>query len=207
MDIPRGEIVLESPLEFINLRNTLGKFKENGYLEVLISGENLEEGYVFLESGSIIGIFYEGHREGEPVECIKEMLHDQPAIILHKLSDTQLDVVKDVYSLDEKHDMSELLEAGEAAKEEAAEGAEVTGTETLADWERKVPIIRSAGQMGAVGKKELLEGVEKYIRNILKYVDGKRTMKEISKECGEPVEDVIGVIEPYRETGYIRYKE
>ena len=60
MDIPRGEIMLESPLEFVDLRGVLQKFKDKGYLEILITGDEIEEGYVFIEGGEIIGVFYEG---------------------------------------------------------------------------------------------------------------------------------------------------
>lgn len=40
----------------------------------------------------------------------------------------------------------------------------------------------------------------------MKYVDGKRNIREIIEASGQRPEDVIGVIEPYKRMGYIKFK-
>ena len=118
MDIPRGEIILESPLEFIDLRGVLQKFKDRGYLEVLLTGKEIEEGYVFIENESIIGIFYEGKRKGEPLQNVQELLREKPAVVLHRLTEMQLNVLKEFYPLDKKYGMGEVFGVEEIAKTE-----------------------------------------------------------------------------------------
>lgn len=205
MDIPRGEIIMESPLEFIDLQETLSRFKERGYMEFLLRGDEIEEGYLFLENGTIIGIFYEGSREGEPLETIQTLLGEKPLVVLHKLTGDQMEILKEVYSLDEKYE-TEIFTSLAASQqtEDVAEGGEQG---LLAEWKRKIPAFSEGGWEITHEKDEILKSVDPFVRDILEYVDGKRTIGDIIKESGKSPEDVIGVIEPYKRTGHIKYKE
>ncbi|MEA1994143.1 MAG: DUF2226 domain-containing protein, partial [Euryarchaeota archaeon] len=199
----RGEIVLESPLEFVDLNRVLKKVKDKGYVEFLITKGEMEEGYVFLENGDITGIFYEGHRKEEPLKNVQQMLNQNPSVIFHKLTETQAELLKDAYPLDENYKKNVLFEAVKAVKKKK-DTAEKKG---LAGWNDKVPILKSAGQMSDVGREELLEGVDDFVRSVLEQVDGKRTIGEIAEKSGNSVEDVLGVVVPYQETGYIGFIE
>jgi len=243
MDIPRGEIILESPLEFVDLGGVLQKFKDRGYLEILIMGGEIEEGYVFIENESIIGIFYEGQREGEPLQNVQELLREKPAIVLHRLTEMQLNVLKEFYPLDKKYGMGEVFGAEEIAKsketviEKRVEEArtkplevekiteEVQPKPTVKppkaeekkavavpkEWGDRIPQFSGIGvsQMTIAGmaKEEFLENVDPFVRDILTYIDGKRDIREIIRVSGQTPEDVIGVIEPYKRMGYIKFKK
>ena len=61
MDLPYGDIILESPLDLVDLEKILSSFKDSGYL-CLLSGD--EEIYLILEKGKIVNVFYEGKEEG-----------------------------------------------------------------------------------------------------------------------------------------------
>jgi hypothetical protein len=243
MDIPRGEIILESPLEFVDLGGVLQKFKGRGYLEILIMGGEIEEGYVFIENESIIGIFYEGQREGEPLQNVQELLREKPAVILHRLTETQLNVLKEFYPLDKKYGMGEIFGAEGIAKSKEAvmeKRVEEARTKPLEaekiteeiqpkptvkppkaeekkavavpkEWGDRIPQFSGTGvsQMTVAGmaKEEFLENVDPFVRDILAYIDGKRDIREIIRVSGQTPEDVIGVIEPYKRMGYIKFKE
>ena len=216
MDIPRGEIVVDSPLELVELREVIKKANAKGYLEFLISRNGMEEGYLFFEDESVIGIFYEGERKGKPLRCIEKMTDENPTVILHKLTETQIGVLKEVYSLDKQYAIDDVLvklKGKTAGKEGDAGGGLGKERKVSKEWEEKVPEFATKGQstsqmsMKKMTREEFLENVEVYIREILTYVDGKRTIKEISDECGQSVEDVLGVVVPYQETGYLRFKE
>jgi len=216
MDIPRGEIILESPLEFIDLGGVLQKFKDRGYLEVLLTGKEIEEGYVFIENESIIGIFYEGKRKGEPLQNVQELLREKPAVVLHRLTETQLNVLKEFYPLDKKYGMGEVFGVEEIAKpneavmEKRVETVKPPKAEEKKGkimWEDEIPILTKGGHITMIGREEFLENVDPFVRDILKYVDGKTTVGEIIKKSGQTPEDVIGVIEPYKRMGYIKFKK
>lgn len=223
MDIPRGEIILESPLEFVDLGGVLQKFKDRGYLEILIMGGEIEEGYVFIENESIIGIFYEGQREGEPLQNVQELLREKPAVILHRLTETQLNVLKEFYPLDKKYGMGEIFGAEEIAKSKEAviekraetvkppKAEEKKAVAVPKEWGDRIPQFSGTGvsQMTVAGmaKEEFLENVDPFVRDILAYIDGKRDIREIIRVSGQTPEDVIGVIEPYKRMGYIKFKE
>lgn len=224
MDIPRGEIMVESPLEFVDLKGVLQKFKDKGYLEILLMEKEIEEGYIFIENQSILGVFYEGHREGEPLQNVRELLREKPAVILHKLTETQLDVLKEFYPLDKKYGMETLFGVIEVAKPKekavtkketeevrAKPVAKSQKTEAkrreLGGWESEVPIISKSGITTTVEKEEFLENINPFARNILKYVDGKMTIGEIIEKSGETPEDVMGIIQPYKRTGFIKFKK
>lgn len=246
MDIPRGEIILESPLEFVDLGGILQKFKDRGYLEVLMTGEEIEEGYVFIENESIIGIFYEGKRKGEPLQNIQELLREKPAVVLHRLTETQLNVLKEFYPLDKKYGMGELFGAEEIAKPKEVTGKgegmrdvwsrpaarpskikkiteeaqptvkppkaeEKKAVAVPKEWGDRIPQFSGTGAsqitIGGMAKEEFLENVDPFVRDILAYVDGKRDIREIIKVSGQTPEDVIGVIEPYKRMGYIKFKK
>ncbi|MEA1993461.1 MAG: hypothetical protein U9N35_03580 [Euryarchaeota archaeon] len=110
--------------------------------------------------------------------------------------------MKDTCKLNKNYSKDVLFEAAKTAKQK--KGTVVP--EGFAKWENKVPILGRAGQMSNVGKKELLEDVDLFVRSVLKYVDGKRTIKEIVEKSGKSPSDVIGVIEPYRRTGTLNLK-
>jgi len=237
MDIPRGEIILESPLEFIDLRGVLQKFKDRGYLEVLITGGEIEEGYVFIENESIIGIFYEGKRKGEPLQNVQELLREKPAVVLHRLTEMQLNVLKEFYPLDKKYGMGEVFGVEEIAKpneavmEKRVEEArtkplevekiteEVQPKPTVKPpkaevkrgkimWEDEIPVITKSGMFSNIGREEFLEDIDDpFVRDILKCIDGRTTIGEIIKKSGQTPEDVIGVIVPYKRAGHIKFKK
>jgi len=234
MDIPRGEIILESPLEFVDLGGVLQKFKDRGYLEILITRGEIEEGYVFIENESIIGIFYEGKRKGEPLQNVQELLREKPAIVLHRLTEMQLNVLKEFYPLDKKYGMGEVFGAEEIAKSKEArtkplevekiteevqpkptvktpKAEEKKAVAVPKEWGDRIPQFSGTGvsQMTIAGmaKEEFLENVDPFVRDILAYIDGKRDIREIIRVSGQTPEDVIGVIEPYKRMGYIKFKE
>jgi len=240
MDIPRGEIIMESPLEFIDLRGVLEKFKDRGYLEVLLTGKEIEEGYVFIENGSIVGVFYEGHKEGEPLQNIQKLLSERPGIVLHRLTETQLNVLKEFYPLDKKYELGELFGVTEVAKpkevtekgkgmedvwsrpaarppkaEKITEEAQPTVKPPKAEakkgkimWEDEIPILTKGGHTTNIGREEFLKDIDNpFVRDILKLVDGRKTVGEIIKKSGQTPEDIIGVTEPYKIMGYIKFKK
>ncbi len=207
MDIPRGEIILESPLEFVDLRGVLGKFKDVGYLEVLLTEKGIEEGYIIIENGVIIGVFYEGNRKGDPLQNIQELLHENCAVILHKLTDSQMSVLKEVYPLDKKYDIGVLFEGGEVKKATPRKTKAAAPGHGKIMWEDEIPILTKGGQMTNIGREEFLENIDPFARSILQYVDGETTVGEIIKKSGHSPEDVLGVIEPYKLTGYIKFKK
>lgn len=217
MDIPRGEIILESPLEFVDLGGVLQKFKDRGYLEILITRGEIEEGYVFIENESIIGVFYEGKKKGGPLQNVQELLREKPAIVLHRLTETQLNVLKEFYPLDKKYEIGELFGAEEITKTEEAvtEKRVETVKPPKAEakkgkimWEDEIPILTKGGHTTMIGREEFLRDIDDpFVRDILKLVDGRKTVGEIIKKSGQKPEDVIGVIEPYKRMGYIKFKK
>jgi len=217
MDIPRGEIILESPLEFVDLGGVLQKFKDRGYLEILITRGEIEEGYVFIENESIIGVFYEGKKKGGPLQNVQELLREKPAIVLHRLTETQLNVLKEFYPLDKKYEIGELFGAEEITKTEEAvtekrvetvKPPKVEAKKGKIMWEDEIPILTKGGHTTMIGREEFLRDIDDpFVRDILKLVDGRKTVGEIIKKSGQKPEDVIGVIEPYKRMGYIKFKK
>ena len=216
MDIPRGEIILESPLEFVDLGGVLQKFKDRGYLEILITRGEIEEGYVFIENESIIGVFYEGKKKGGPLQNVQELLREKPAIVLHRLTETQLNVLKEFYPLDKKYEIGELFGAEEITKTEEAvtekrletvKPPKAEAKKGKIMWEDEIPILTKGGHTTNIGREEFLRDIDDpFVRDILKLVDGRKTVGEIIKKSGHSPEDVIGVIEPYKLMGYIKFK-
>ncbi|MCD6466315.1 MAG: DUF2226 domain-containing protein [Methanomicrobia archaeon] len=230
MDIPRGEIILESPLEFVDLGGVLQKFKDRGYLEILITRGEIEEGYVFIENESIIGVFYEGKKKGGPLQNVQELLREKPAIVLHRLTETQLNVLKEFYPLDKKYEIGELFGAEEITKTEEAvtekrveeaqpkpafslgapllKSSKAEAKKGKIMWEDEIPILTKGGHTTMIGREEFLRDIDDpFVRDILKLVDGRKTVGEIIKKSGQKPEDVIGVIEPYKRMGYIKFKK
>ena len=217
MDIPRGEIILESPLEFVDLGGVLQKFKDRGYLEILITRGEIEEGYVFIENESIIGVFYEGKKKGGPLQNVQELLREKPTVVLHRLTETQLNVLKEFYPLNEKYGLEMLFGAEEIAKQreavtekrvETVKPPKVEAKKGKIMWEDEIPIITKGGHITNIGREEFLRNIDDpFVRDIMKYVDGKRNIREIIEASGQRPEDVIGVIEPYKRMGYIKFKK
>lgn len=177
MDLPYGDIILESALDLLDLKKILSSFKDSGYL-CLLSGD--EEIYLILEKGKIVNVFYEGKEKGNETENFQRILLKNPILTLHKLTETQIDIIKEVYGT-KKYTFEELFERGIEFKEETKK-------------EKPEPIVikkskalEFIGDVTKITTEYVDDGtIEHPHQLILKFIDGEKTIDEIVKKSSFP---------------------
>ncbi|RLF94120.1 hypothetical protein DRN45_03985 [Thermococci archaeon] len=197
MDLPYGDIILESALDLLDLEKILSSFKDSGYL-CLLSGD--EEIYLILEKGKIVNVFYEGKEKGNETENFQRILLKNPILTLHKLTETQIDIIKEVYGT-KKYTFEELFERGIEFKEEIKK-------------EKPEPIVikkskalEFIGDVTKITTEYVDDGtIEHPHQLILKFIDGEKTIDEIVKKSGFPENFAREVILHYIEKGLVKYK-
>lgn len=197
MDLPYGDIILESALDLLDLEKILSGFKDSGYL-CLLSGD--EEIYLILEKGKIVNVFYEGKEKGNETENFQRILLKNPILTLHKLTETQIDIIKEVYGT-KKYTFEELFERGIEFKEETKK-------------EKPEPIVikkskalEFIGDVTKITTEYVDDGtIEHPHQLILKFIDGEKTIDEIVKKSGFPENFAREVILHYIEKGLVKYK-
>ena len=197
MDLPYGDIILESALDLLDLKKILSSFKDSGYL-CLLSGD--EEIYLILEKGKIVNVFYEGKEKGNETENFQRILLKKPILTLHKLTETQIDIIKEVYGT-KKYTFEELFERGIEFKEETKK-------------EKPEPIVikkskalEFIGDVTKITTEYVDDGtIEHPHQLILKFIDGEKTIDEIVKKSSFPENFAREVILHYIEKGLVKYK-
>jgi len=197
MDLPYGDIILESTLDLLDLEKILSSFKDSGYL-CLLSGD--EEIYLILEKGKIVNVFYEGKEKGNETENFQRILLKNPILTLHKLTETQIDIIKEVYGT-KKYTFEELFERGIEFKEEIKK-------------EKPEPIVikkskalEFIGDVTKITTEYVDDGtIEHPHQLILKFIDGEKTIDEIVKKSSFPENFAREVILHYIEKGLVKYK-
>ncbi|RLF94390.1 hypothetical protein DRN50_05530 [Thermococci archaeon] len=197
MDLPYGDIILESALDLLDLEKILSSFKDSGYL-CLLSGD--EEIYLILEKGKIVNVFYEGKEKGNETENFQRILLKNPILTLHKLTETQIDIIKEVYGT-KKYTFEELFERGIEFKEEIKK-------------EKPEPIVikkskalEFIGDVTKITTEYVDDGtIEHPHQLILKFIDGEKTIDEIVKKSSFPENFAREVILHYIEKGLVKYK-
>jgi len=197
MDLPYGDIILESALDLLDLKKILSSFKDSGYL-CLLSGD--EEIYLILEKGKIVNVFYEGKEKGNETENFQRILLKNPILTLHKLTETQIDIIKEVYGT-KKYTFEELFERGIEFKEEIKK-------------EKPEPIVikkskalEFIGDVTKITTEYVDDGtIEHPHQLILKFIDGEKTIDEIVKKSSFPENFAREVILHYIEKGLVKYK-
>ncbi|HEC95437.1 MAG TPA: hypothetical protein ENI50_00250 [Euryarchaeota archaeon] len=197
MDLPYGDIILESALDLLDLEKILSSFKDSGYL-CLLSGD--EEIYLILEKGKIVNVFYEGKEKGNETENFQRILLKKPILTLHKLTETQIDIIKEVYGT-KKYTFEELFERGIEFKEETKK-------------EKPEPIVikkskalEFIGDVTKITTEYVDDGtIEHPHQLILKFIDGEKTIDEIVKKSSFPENFAREVILHYIEKGLVKYK-
>ncbi|MCD6466478.1 MAG: hypothetical protein J7L10_00985 [Methanomicrobia archaeon] len=197
MDLPYGDIILESSLDLLDLKKILSSFKDSGYL-CLLSGD--EEIYLILEKGKIVNVFYEGKEKGNETENFQRILLKNPILTLHKLTETQIDIIKEVYGT-KKYTFEELFERGIEFKEETKK-------------EKPEPIVikkskalEFIGDVTKITTEYVDDGtIEHPHQLILKFIDGEKTIDEIVKKSSFPENFAREVILHYIEKGLVKYK-
>ncbi|RLF99354.1 hypothetical protein DRN58_05305 [Thermococci archaeon] len=197
MDLPYGDIILESALDLLDLEKILSSFKDSGYL-CLLSGD--EEIYLILEKGKIVNVFYEGKEKGNETENFQRILLKNPILTLHKLTETQIDIIKEVYGT-KKYTFEELFERGIEFKEETKK-------------EKPEPIVikkskalEFIGDVTKITTEYVDDGtIEHPHQLILKFIDGEKTIDEIVKKSSFPENFAREVILHYIEKGLVKYK-
>jgi len=197
MDLPYGDIILESALDLLDLKKILSSFKDSGYL-CLLSGD--EEIYLILEKGKIVNVFYEGKEKGNETENFQRILLKNPILTLHKLTETQIDIIKEVYGT-KKYTFEELFERGIEFKEETKK-------------EKPEPIVikkskalEFIGDVTKITTEYVDDGtIEHPHQLILKFIDGEKTIDEIVKKSSFPENFAREVILHYIEKGLVKYK-
>lgn len=197
MDLPYGDIILESALDLLDLEKILSSFKDSGYL-CLLSGD--EEIYLILEKGKIVNVFYEGKEKGNETENFQRILLKNPILTLHKLTETQIDVIKEVYGT-KKYTFEELferrIEFKEETKKEKPEPIVI----------KKSKALEFIGDVTKITTEYVDDGtIEHPHQLILKFIDGEKTIDEIVKKSGFPENFAREVILHYIEKGLVKYK-
>jgi hypothetical protein len=207
MDLPYGDVILEASSDLVDLEKTLGSFGDSGYLCLLNEDESI---YLILEKGKIMDIFYEGKEKGSEIENFQKILLKNPTLILRKLTEIQMDIIKEVYGTKE-YTFEELFEKRIEFKEEIKEEKEI---KEEAKKEKPEPIvIKKSKTLEFVG--DISKITTEYVDNgtithphqlILKFVDGEKTIDEIVKKSGFPENFAREVILHYIEKGLVKYK-
>lgn len=197
MDLPYGDIILESALDLLDLKKILSSFKDSGYL-CLLSGD--EEIYLILEKGKIVNVFYEGKEKGNETENFQRILLKNPILTLHKLTETQIDIIKEVYGT-KKYTFEELFERGiefkEETKKEKPEHIVI----------KKSKALEFIGDVTKITTEYVDDGtIEHPHQLILKFIDGEKTIDEIVKKSSFPENFAREVILHYIEKGLVKYK-
>jgi len=207
MDLPYGNIILESALDLVDLEKILSSFKDSGYL-CLLSGD--EEIYLILEKGKIVNVFYEGKEKGSETENFQKILLKNPTLTLRKLTETQIDIIKEVYGT-KKYTFEELFEKRIEIKEEAKEEKEI---KEEAKKEKLEPIVikksralEFVGDVSKITTEYVDDGTIAHPHQlILKFIDGEKTIDEIVKKSGFPENFAREVILHYIEKGLVKYR-
>ena len=201
MDLPYGDIIVEATLDLVNLENILSSFKDSGYLCLLSKDEEI---YLILEKGKIVNVFYEGKEEGSETENFQKILLKNPTLALHKLTEMQMDIIKEVYGAKE-YTFEELfrkkIEFKEEVKKEVKE--EKPGLIKI----RKPKALEFVGDISKITTDYVEEGIITHPHQlILKFIDGEKTIDEIVKKSGCPESVAREVILYYIEKGLVKYK-
>jgi len=197
MDLPYGDMILESTLNLVDLEKILSSFKDSDYL-CLLSGD--EEIYLILEKGKIVNVFYEGKERGSETENFQKILLKNPTLILRKLTEMQIGIIKEVYGAKE-YTFEELfrkkIEIKEEAKKEELEPIVI----------KKSKALEFIGDMSKITTEYVDDGTITHPHQlILKFVDGERTIDDVVKKSGFPEKFAREVILHYIEKGLVKYK-
>ncbi|MCK4310204.1 MAG: hypothetical protein KAV80_01990, partial [Methanomicrobia archaeon] len=204
MDLPYGDIIVEATLDLVNLENILSSFKDSGYLCLLSKDEEI---YLILEKGKIVNVFYEGKEEGSETENFQKILLKNPTLTLHKLTEMQMDIIKEVYGAKE-YTFGELFRKKIEIKEEVKEEVkkEVKEEEPGPIRIRKPKVLEFVGDISKITTDYVEEGIITHPHQlILKFIDGEKTIDEIVKKSGFPESFAREVILYYIEKGLVKY--
>jgi hypothetical protein len=201
MDLPYGDIIVEATLDLVDLENILSSFKDSGYLCLLSKDEEI---YLILEKGKIVNVFYEGKEEGSETENFQKILLKNPTLTLHKLTEMQMDIIKEVYGTKE-YTFEELfrkkIEIKKEVKKEVKE--EKPGPIKI----RKPKALEFVGDVSKITTDYVEEGIITHPHQlILKFIDGEKTIDEIVEKSGFPEGFAREVILYYIEKGLVKYK-
>jgi len=197
MDLPYGDVILEASSDLVDLEKTLGSFGDSGYLCLLNENESI---YLILEKGKIMDIFYEGKGKGSEIENFQKILLKNPTLILRKLTEMQIGIIKEVYGAKE-YTFEELfrkkIEIKEEAKKEELEPIVI----------KKSKALEFIGDMSKITTEYVDDGTITHPHQlILKFVDGERTIDDVVKKSGFPEKFAREVILHYIEKGLVKYK-
>jgi len=197
MDLPYGNIILESTLDLVDLEKILSSFKDSGYL-CLLSGD--EEIYLILEKGKIVNVFYEGKEKGSETENFQKILLKNPTLTLRKLTETQIDIIKEIHGTKE-YTFEELfrkkIEIKKEVKEEKPEPIVI----------KKSKALEFIGDVSKITTEYVDDGTITHPHQlILKFIDGEKTIDEIVKKSGFPENFAREVILHYIEKGLVKYR-
>jgi len=197
MDLPYGDMILESTLNLVDLEKILSSFKDSDYL-CLLSGD--EEIYLILEKGKIVNVFYEGKERGSETENFQKILLKNPTLILRKLTEMQIGIIKEVYGAKE-YTFEELfrkkIEIKEEAKKEKLEPIVI----------KKSKALEFVGDISKITTEYVDDGTIAHPHQlILKFIDGEKTIDEIVKKSGFPEGFAREVILHYIEKGLVKYR-